>query len=126
MFDQLPFAGIMSVLAILLIFTFLVTSADSATYILASMTSGGSLNPLNIGKLVWGTLMASIAGVLIYSGGLEALQTASLIAALPFTLLLLLLLVAMTKLIRKEPLPVKKADLRRYQKIKEEANKTRV
>ncbi|GIP42804.1 glycine/betaine ABC transporter permease [Paenibacillus sp. J45TS6] len=126
MFDQLPFAGIMSVLAILLIFTFLVTSADSATYILASMTSGGSLNPSSIGKLVWGTLMASIAGVLIYSGGLEALQTASLIAALPFTLLLLLLLVAMTKLIRKEPLPVKKADLRRYQKIKEEANKTRV
>ena len=126
MFGQLPFAGIMSVLAILLIFTFLVTSADSATYILASMTSGGSLNPSSIGKLVWGTLMASIAGVLIYSGGLEALQTASLIAALPFTLLLLLLLVAMTKLIRKEPLPVKKADLRRYQKIKEEANKTRV
>lgn len=126
MFDQLPFAGIMSVLAIVLIFTFLVTSADSATYILASMTSGGRLNPLNIGKLVWGTLMASIAGVLLYSGGLEALQTASLISALPFTLLLLLLLVAMAKLIRKEPLPVKKADLRRYQKIKEEANKTQM
>lgn len=126
MFDQLPFAGIMSVLAILLILTFLVTSADSATYILASMTSGGSLNPSSIGKLVWGTLMAAIAGVLLYSGGLEALQTASLIAALPFTVLLLLLIVAMTKLIRKETLPVKKADLKRYQKIKEEANRTQV
>lgn len=123
MFDQLPFAGIMSVLAILLILTFLVTSADSATYILASMTSGGSLNPSSIGKIVWGTLMAAIAGVLLYSGGLEALQTASLIAALPFTVLLLLLIVAMTKLIRKEPLPIRKAELKRYQRIKEEANK---
>ena len=126
MFDQLPFAGIMSVLAILLILTFLVTSADSATYILASMTGGGSLNPSTIGKIVWGTLTAAIAGVLLYSGGLEALQTASLIAALPFTVILLLLIVAMTKLIRKEPLPIRKADLKRYERIKEEANKSRV
>lgn len=124
MFDQLPFSGLMSVLAILLILTFLVTSADSATYILASMTSRGSLNPSIAGKIVWGTLMAGIAGVLLYSGGLEALQTASLIAALPFTMLLLLLIVAMAKLLRKEPLPIRKADLRRYERLKEESSKT--
>lgn len=124
MFDQLPFSGLMSVLAILLILTFLVTSADSATYILASMTSRGSLNPSIAGKIVWGTLMAGIAGVLLYSGGLEALQTASLIAALPFTMLLLLLIVSMAKLLRKEPLPIRKADLRRYERLKEESSKT--
>lgn len=124
MFDQLPFSGLMSVLAILLILTFLVTSADSATYILASMTSWGSLKPSTAGKIVWGTLMAGIAGVLLYSGGLEALQTASLIAALPFTMLLLLLIVAMAKLLRKEPLPIRKADLRRYERLKEESSKT--
>ncbi|WP_211747718.1 BCCT family transporter [Paenibacillus sp. Marseille-Q4541] len=125
MFDQLPFSSVMSVLSILLILTFLVTSADSATHILASMTSRGSLNPPTVGKIVWGTLMAAIAGVLLYSGGLEALQTASLIAALPFTVLLLLLIVAMTKLLRKEPLPIRKADLKRYRRLEEEANKTR-
>ena len=76
---------VMNVLAILLILTFLVTSADSATYILSSMTTYGGLNPPHIAKIVWGTLMAAIAGVLLYAGGLEALQTASLIAALPFT-----------------------------------------
>lgn len=124
MFDQLPFSGLMSVLAILLILTFLVTSGDSATYILASMTSRGSLNPSSVGKIVWGTLMAGIAGVLLYSGGLEALQTASLIAALPFTMLLLLLIVAMAKLLQKEPLPIRKADLRRYERLKEESSKT--
>src|SRR5699024_12277596 len=44
-FGNLPMTNILSVFAILLIFTFLVTSADSATYILGSMTSRGSLNP---------------------------------------------------------------------------------
>lgn len=126
MFDQLPFSGFMSVVAILLILTFLVTSADSATYILASMTSRGSLNPSSVGKMIWGTLMAGIAGVLLYSGGLEALQTASLIAALPFTVLLLLLLVAMAKLLRKEPLPIRNADIKRYQRLKEESKKTQI
>lgn len=126
LFEQLPFSGFMSIVAILLILTFLVTSADSATYILASMTSRGSLNPSAVGKMIWGTLMAGIAGVLLYSGGLEALQTASLIAALPFTALLLLLLVAMAKLLRKEPLPIRNADIKRYQSLKEEAKKTQI
>ncbi|MFD1134817.1 MULTISPECIES: BCCT family transporter [Paenibacillus] len=123
LFGQLPFSTVMSILSILLILTFLVTSADSATYILSSMTTKGSLNPPMTAKVVWGTLMAAIAGVLLYSGGLEALQTASLIAALPFTVILLLLIIAVVKLLRKEPLPIRKADLRRYRRLEEAANK---
>lgn len=124
LFRQLPLSTIMSILSILLILTFLVTSADSATYILSSMTTKGSLNPPMTAKIVWGTLMAAIAGVLLYSGGLGALQTASLIAALPFTVILLLLIIAVVKLLRKEPLPIRKADLKRYRRLEEAANKT--
>ncbi|KMY55803.1 glycine/betaine ABC transporter permease [Bacillus sp. FJAT-27231] len=120
-FEHLPLTGILSALAILLIFTFLVTSADSATYILASMTTSGSLTPPLFAKLVWGVLMAAIAGVLLYAGGLEALQTASLISALPFTVLLLLMMVSSAKLIRKEPLPIRKADLRRFRRLEKAA-----
>ncbi|WP_459965488.1 BCCT family transporter [Paenibacillus sp. JCM 10914] len=123
LFNQLPFSSVMNVLAIILILTFLVTSADSATYILASMTTRGSLNPPHLAKIIWGTLMAAIAGVLLYSGGLEALQTASLIAALPFTVLLLMLIIAVVKLLRREPLPVRKADLKRFRRLEEAANK---
>lgn len=123
LFEQLPLSTIMSILSILLILTFLVTSADSATYILASMTTLGNLNPPKASKIVWGTLMAAIAGVLLYTGGLEALQTASLIAALPFTVLLLLLIVAMVKLLLREPLPILKADLKRFRRLEEAANK---
>lgn len=123
--NQLPFSTFMSVLSILLIFVFLVTSADSATYILSSMTTFGSLNPPQFAKFVWGGLMAVIAGVLLYAGGLEALQTASLIAALPFTILLLLLMVAVVRLVRQEPLPIRKADLKRFRRLEKAANEER-
>lgn len=125
LFNQLPFSSVMNVLAIVLILTFLVTSADSATYILASMTTYGSLNPPQFAKIVWGTLMAAIAGVLLYAGGLEALQTASLIAALPFTVLLLLLIMAVVKLLNREPLPIRKADLKRFRHLEEAANRSK-
>lgn len=107
-FAGLPLTDVMSVLAIFLIFTFLVTSADSATYILGSMTSKGSLNPALYGKLIWGTLITAIAVVLLVAGGLNALQTASLISALPFTLILVLMMIAFVKMLKYEKLPNKK------------------
>lgn len=106
-FGGLPLTDVMSVLAIFLIFTFLVTSADSAIYILGSMTSKGSLNPGLSGKIVWGILITAVAVVLIIAGGLNALQTASLVSALPFTLILLLMLIAFIKMLKKEKLPNK-------------------
>jgi len=65
--------------------------------------------------------MAAIAAVLRAAGGLSSLQTASLVAALPFTVLLLLLMLSIVKLLRHEPLPIRKADLRRYQSLTEAA-----
>ncbi|REJ05381.1 BCCT family transporter [Halobacillus trueperi] len=104
-YEYLPLTGILSFLSILLIATFLITSADSATYILASMTTNGSLTPALAIKVIWGILMAAIAGVLLVAGGLDALQTASLVSALPFTVIIILFVYAFTKMIRKEPLP---------------------
>jgi len=57
--------------------------------------------------------MASISGVLLYTGGLDALQTASLIAALPFTVLLLLLMISYIKMMKEEIVPLKKKDIQR-------------
>ncbi|MFT5961083.1 MAG: glycine betaine transporter [Burkholderiaceae bacterium] len=114
---QLPLPTMLSVVSLFLIFTFLVTSADSATYILASMTTNGSLLPPLFAKLVWGGLMAAIAGVLLYAGGLHALQTASLISALPFTVILLMLVISLFKLLRKETIPIRPADLKRFERL---------
>lgn len=116
-YEHLPLTDILSVLSIVLIFTFLVTSADSATYILASMTERGTLTPSTRAKIIWGTLMAAIAAVLLAAGGLSALQTASLVAALPFTVLLIMLLMAIVRLLHGEPIPIRPADLRRYRRL---------
>ncbi|UOQ44382.1 BCCT family transporter [Halobacillus salinarum] len=104
-YSHLPMTGIMSLLSILLIATFLITSADSATYILASMTSNGDLTPALPIKIIWGVLMAAIAAVLLVAGGLNALQTASLVSALPFTVIIIIFVYAFTKIIRQEPVP---------------------
>lgn len=121
--EGLPFSFLLSLLSIVLVITFLVTSADSATYILASMTTKGNLFPPLIVKTVWGVLIAAIAAVLLYAGGLEALQTASLVSALPFTVLLILLIFAVLKLLKSEPITVRPVDIRQYEKVKEEAKK---
>lgn len=117
LFDTLPMSLIMSILAILLIFTFLITSADSASYILASMTTEGSLLPPLFQKIVWGVLISAIAGVLLLAGGLDALQTASLVAAVPFTVIMLIMIVAISRMLKKEPIPISKTEIKRYRRI---------
>ncbi|MET3576531.1 BCCT family transporter [Bhargavaea ullalensis] len=126
-FDQtLPLPGLLSVLSILLIFTFIVTSADSATYILASMTSGGTLNPRMTAKVIWGVLMGAIAGVLLFTGGINGLETASLASALPFGVILLMLVYSMIVLLRREPTPIRPRDVRRFQRLEAESKKDKI
>lgn len=101
-FANFPMSTLLSVVFILLIVTFLVTSADSATFILGMMTSGGNLNPSTMVKVIWGVLMAAIVVVLLMSSGLQGLQTASLITALPFTVILLMIGIALLKTLRED------------------------
>jgi glycine betaine transporter len=94
--EQLPLTSLVSGMAIILILIFFVTSADSASFVLGSMTSNGRLNPANKLKVMWGVLIAATASVLLISGdgGLDALQTAALSAALPFACILILMIVS--------------------------------
>jgi len=91
MFDLMPFSNVLSIVALCLIFIFLVTSADSATYIVSQMTDNGSLNPPLVKRIIWGVLIAAICLTLLSAGGesgLKGLQSASVLAALPFTFIL--------------------------------------
>ncbi|KUG19241.1 glycine betaine transporter opud [hydrocarbon metagenome] len=91
LFEHYPLAGPLSLLAILLLFVFFVTSADSATFVLGSMTSRGSLHPPLYRKLVWGVVQSAVAVILLFTGGLLALQQMAIVAALPFTVVMVLL-----------------------------------
>jgi glycine betaine transporter len=99
-FNEMPLSVPLSILAIILICSFFITSADSATFVLGMQTSHGSLRPsVNI-KIVWGIALSSIAYILLLSGGetgLEALQSAAIIAALPFSFVIIMMMISFYK-----------------------------
>ena len=99
-FNELPLSMVLSVIALLLVSSFFVTSADSATYVLGMQTAFGSLQPSNKIKIVWGIALSSIAFVLLLSGGdtgLAALQSAAIISAFPFSFIIISMMVSFYK-----------------------------
>lgn len=102
MFNNMPLGFIVSLVAVLLIGTFFITSADSATFVLGMQTTNGSLTPSNRVKMIWGVAQVMIAVVLLMGGGLTALQASSIISAFPFSLILILMMIATYKDIAKE------------------------
>ncbi|ALA69074.1 glycine/betaine ABC transporter permease [Geobacillus stearothermophilus 10] len=101
-FEHFPLATLLSGIAILLICTFFVTSADSATFVLGMQTTNGSLNPPNSVKFVWGIVQSATAAILLFVGGLESLQTASIIAAFPFAIIMILIVLALIRSFQQE------------------------
>ncbi|CDQ41292.1 MULTISPECIES: glycine betaine uptake BCCT transporter [Virgibacillus] len=102
LFESFPYAPVLTIVAILLISTFFITSADSATFVLGMQTTNGSLNPPNKIKMIWGVIQAATASVLLASGGLGALQTASIVSAFPFAFILLFMIVSLVKALKED------------------------
>lgn len=99
-FNHLPLGIILSIVALLLIASFFVTSADSATFVLGMQTSYGSLGPASYIKVTWGIAQSLIAFILLFSGGdtgLNSLQSAAIISALPFSIVIILMMIAFYK-----------------------------
>ncbi len=103
LFDQYPMGGVLSLLSMIIVSIFFVTSADSATYVVGMMSSGGSLDPKNGLKIFWGMLCSTIAAMLLIAGGLKAIQTVAFVVSFPFMILMVLMIIAFLKSIRKEP-----------------------
>ncbi|WP_313236641.1 BCCT family transporter [Sporosarcina ureae] len=102
MFHAMPFSLVLSLFAILLVTSFFITSADSATYVLGMQSTYGSLTPPNSVKVVWGIIVSTIALILLSAGGLLALQNTIIIAALPFSFVILLMMYALFKSMNEE------------------------
>ncbi len=106
--QEFNFGVIMSIIAILLIASFFITSADSATFVLGMQTTNGSLNPPNTVKFIWGIIQSATAAILLWSGGLDALQTASIIAAFPFAIIMIFMIISLLRALRAEKIPPRK------------------
>tara|TARA_R110000823_G_scaffold171736_7_gene304129 strand:+ start:553 stop:2190 length:1638 start_codon:yes stop_codon:yes gene_type:complete len=100
--EQLPGGFYAVIAAIVLVSVFLITSADSATFVLGMFTSNGVLNPTRFVRVLWGVLQLLMAAVLLFSGGLMGLRTLSILAAFPFMLLMVLMAVALHRDLQQE------------------------
>lgn len=97
----LPFSAAMSVVATLLVMLFFVTSADSGALVTDYLTAKSDQSP-TWQRLFWTVIMALLAIVLLYAGGLAALQSATMLSALPFTLIMLVISWGLIKALRLE------------------------
>lgn len=87
--ETIPFTEAISVLAIVLVTSFFITSSDSGSLVVDSLTSGGKISAPVGQRVFWATTEGAVAAVLLIGGGLQALQTATILTGLPFAFLLL-------------------------------------
>ncbi|WP_261842278.1 BCCT family transporter [Aliamphritea ceti] len=85
----------MAALATLMILTWFVTSADSGTLVICTLLSMGSENPPHKFRVIWGLGVGAVAAVLLLAGGLKALQAASVAAALPFSIVMIMMVIGL-------------------------------
>lgn len=96
--NYLPLSSVTGVLALVIISLFFITSADSGIYVLNNIASRDkSMSAPKWQAVMWGTLMGSVAIALMASGGLAVLQTMTLITALPFAVLMILMVFSLWK-----------------------------
>ncbi|OKL36506.1 glycine betaine uptake BCCT transporter [Domibacillus mangrovi] len=101
-YEQLPFGGFLTIISLVLIFSFFVTSADSATFVLGMQTTNGGLNPSFLSKLTWGVILSAVAIILTRSGGMQGIQATIIVSALPLAIFLLFMSYSLTKALRNE------------------------
>jgi len=119
MFKYFPFTNILSLVGIVLVTVFFVTSSDSGSLVVDHLTSGGKLESPVTQRVFWAVMEGIIAAVLLIGGGLTTLQTASITTGLPFAVILLLIIYALYIGFSQE-LYVEDAVQRKLKRVKED------
>lgn len=100
--EKFPFSGIGSIIGILLVTSFFVTSSDSGSLVIDSITAGGKLDAPVGQRIFWATTEGTVAAVLLIGGGLTALQTAAITTGLPFLVILVIMCYSLQKGLQQE------------------------
>lgn len=95
--NLLPFSQISTILALVVLVLFFITSADSGIFVLNSLASGGKEKPYKWQSILWGISLIAIAISLSYSGGLDTILSVTMIVALPFALMLVIMCASLLK-----------------------------
>lgn len=96
-FQDYPFSMVINVVAVLLIAGFFITSSDSGSLVVDSLTSGGKIDAPVGQRIFWAVTEGTVAAVLLIGGGLQALQTATIVTGLPFAVILLFMCYSLYK-----------------------------
>lgn len=114
--DQFPIGAFTSVVGIILVTSFFITSSDSGSLVIDSLTAGGKLDAPVAQRVFWALTEGGVAAVLLIGGGLGALQTAAIITGLPFTLILMIMAYSLTKGLSQEHYKLLRYDLEKERK----------
>ena len=95
--SEYPLGAIISVVMLVLVCTFFITSANSGTFVLGMLSSEGDINPSNAKKVLWGIVLTAMAIGLLIAGGLKPLQTISIAAAFPFIFVMVIAMASIVK-----------------------------
>ncbi|TFV64626.1 UNVERIFIED_ORG: BCCT family transporter [Bacillus sp. AZ43] len=109
--EQYPLATLMTVLVMVLVAIFFVSGADAASIVMGALSERGTLEPSRRTVIFWGVVMGAVAAVMLLVGGDEALtglQNLTIIAALPFALVMVGLAVALAKDVRSDPMVLRR------------------
>jgi choline/glycine/proline betaine transport protein len=102
MLEQFPLGAISGSLATLLIITFFVTSSDSGSLVIDHLTSGGKHDVPKVQRIFWAMTEGLVAAILLWGGGLDALQTAAIATGFPFAIILTLMIYTVYLGLREE------------------------
>lgn len=100
--ENFPYSGVGSIIGILLVTSFFVTSSDSGSLVIDSITAGGKLDAPVGQRIFWATTEGAVAAVLLIGGGLTALKTAAITTGLPFLVILLFMCYSLLKGLKEE------------------------
>ena len=114
--SQFPLASATSLIGVLLVTSFFVTSSDSGSLVIDSLTAGGKLDAPVAQRVFWAVTEGAVAGVLLIGGGLGALQTAAISTGLPFAIILILMAYSLVKGLREEQFGIKRYELEKERK----------
>ncbi|HBO30349.1 MAG TPA: choline transporter, partial [Leeuwenhoekiella sp.] len=101
-FEDYPLSMIINIVAVILIAGFFITSSDSGSLVVDSLTSGGKIEAPVGQRIFWAVTEGTVAAVLLIGGGLEALQTATIVTGLPFAIILLIMCYSLYKGLRED------------------------
>ena len=95
--EYYPFTKAVTLMIVVMIVLWFVTSSDSASFVIDMLTAGGDTNPPKIQRLFWAIMQGLIAAILLAAGGLGALQAAAIVAGLPFALVIFVMMYALLR-----------------------------